>query len=116
MQQIRSLSLAKLYALSGIDSTLAIRVLTGQIKFTLPLDLICDVQFRREFRALFPARSPKHTRHHVFQSASSALARAQRAVKEAAAFLGSLTASQRHKIESRIHALAQVISEWKGVA
>ena len=116
MRQIATLSLVKVYALSGLDSAVAVRVLTGQIKFSAPLDLICDVAFRREFGQLFPSKARRHTRHHVFQSASSALTRAEKAVQEASSFVRSMTADQRRRIENKIHALVKLISAWKGVA
>ena len=116
MRQIATLSLTKIYALSGIDSALAVRVLTGQLKFSAPLETICDVQFRREFRRMFPPRVRRHTRHHVFQAAAGALARAEKAVRHASAFLRSMTADQRHRIEDKIQALVKLISDWRGVA
>lgn len=113
---IATLSLAKIYALSAVDSAVAVRVLTGQIKFSAPLDLICDVQFRREFRQLFPARPPRHSRQHVYQAAAGALARAEQAVRHASGFVRSMTPDQRRKIEAKIHSLLKLISTWKGVA
>jgi hypothetical protein len=116
MRQIATLGVAKVYALSAIDSALAIRILTGQTKFSAPLDLISDAQFRREFREKFPARSPRHTRQHVFQAMSSALTRAERAVQHASTFVRKLTAAQRSRIEQKVGALVKLISSWKVVA
>ena len=115
-RQIASLSLAKIYALSSADSTLAVRVLTGQIKFTAPIDLISDLQFRREFRGLVPARPRRLTPHHVFQSATSALTRAERAVQAAAKFARTMTPAQKTRLEQKVQALARLVSGWKGVA
>jgi hypothetical protein len=115
MHQIATLSLAKIYALSAIDSALATRVLMGEIKLSEPLDVISDVRFRREFRERFPARK-RHSRHHVFQAATSSLTRAARAVQEASPFVRSMTPGQRQKIEHQIQALVKLISGWKGVA
>jgi len=116
MRQIATLSLTKVYALSALDSAAAVRILTGQIKFSAPLDLICDVRFRREFRQMFPPRVRRHTHRHAYQSASSALIRAEQAVRHASAFVGSMTAAQRHAIEHKIEALVRLIAAWKGVA
>jgi hypothetical protein len=114
-RQIATLSLAKIYALSSIDSALATRFLMGEIKMSEPLDVISDVRFRKEFRERFPARK-RHSRHHVFQAATSSLTRAARAVQEASRFIRSMTARQRQQIEIQIHALQKLISGWKGVA
>lgn len=116
MHNIATLSLAKVYALSGLDSAIALRLLTGQIKLSGPLELLSDVQFRKDLRTIVTPRTPKHTRQHVYQAASSALSRAQRAVQHASTFLRSMTAGQRHKIESQIQTLVRLISGWKGVA
>jgi hypothetical protein len=115
MHQVASLGLAKIYALSAADSALATRILTGQFKLSAPLDLISDVQFRREIREKLPARKPRHTRQHVFQAMSSALTRAERAVQHASTFVRKLTAAQRSRIEGKVGALVKLISSWKGV-
>jgi len=115
-RQIATLSLAKIYAISGLNSAQAVRVLTGQIKFSAPLDLICDVQFRREFRNVFPPKAKRRSRLHVYQAAAGALSRAEKAVQEASRLVRTMTAVQRHKIESKIQALAKLISGWKNVA
>lgn len=114
-RQIATLSLAKIYALSSIDSALATRYLMGEVKLSEPIDVISDVRFRKEFRERFPTKK-RHSRHHVFQAATSSLTRAARAVQEASRFIRSLTARQRQKIEIQIHALQKLISGWKGVA
>lgn len=115
-RQIATLSLAKIYAISTLDSATAVRILTGQLKFSAPLDLICDVQFRREFREMFPPKQKRRTRQHVYQSAASALSRATKAVQEASRVVRAMTPLQRHKIELKIQALGTLISGWKGVA
>jgi len=116
MRQIATLSLAKIYALSALDSDIALQLLTGRLKLSAPLDLINDVQFRREFRQLFPPKQKRRTREHVYQSAASALTRAAKAVQEASRVVRAMTPLQRHKIELKIHALEKLISGWKGVA
>lgn len=116
MPQIVTLGMVKVYALSSIDSGLAARVLTGQIKFSAPLEEICDLQFRREFREKFPPKTRKHTREHVYQSTASALTRAVDAVQEASMFFRKMTASQRQRIVNRIHTLVKLISNWNQVA
>jgi hypothetical protein len=68
-RQIATLSLAKIYAISTLDSDTAVRILTGLVKFSAPLDLICDVQFRREFREMYPPKQKRRTRQHLYQSA-----------------------------------------------
>lgn len=115
-RQIATLSLAKIYALSTLDSDRIVPILTGQVRFSAPLDLICDVQFRREFRQMYPPMAKRRTRQHCYQSASSALTRAERAVQEASRFVRTLTAAQRHKIEGKVQALSRLIAAWKGVA
>lgn len=116
MHQIATLSLAKIYALAGLDSAVAVKLLTGQIKLSSPIELISDVEFRRNLRAIATPRAPRHTRHHVYQAASSALTRARTAVAQATEFLKSMTAVQRHKLEGQIQALVRQIAGWKGVA
>ena len=115
-RQIATLSLAKIYAISGLNSAQAVPVLTGKIKFSAPIDVICDVQFRREFRQLYPPKARRRTRLHVYQAAASALNRAERAVQEASRLVRTMTAVQRQKIENKIHALEKLISGWKNVA
>lgn len=115
-RQIATLSMAKIYAVSGLDSAQAVRVLTGQVRFSAPLEILCDVQFRREFRRLFPGKAPRHTREHVYRTASSALTRAVAAVQEATTLLRRMTAVQRHKIEAQIQMLVKLVGAWKGVA
>jgi hypothetical protein len=115
-RQIATLSLAKIYAISTLDSATAVRILTGQLKFSVSLEEISDVQFRREFRELFPPRQKRRTRQHVYQSAASALSRAAKAVQEASRVVRAMTPLQRRKIELKIHALGKLISGWKGVA
>ena len=116
MHQITTLGLAKIYALSSIDSGLAARVLTGQITFSAPLEEMGDLQFRREFREKFPPQKRRHTRTHVYQSTASALTRATKAVQNASLFLRRMTTSQRRMIVNRIHALVKLISTWNQVA
>lgn len=116
MHQTATLGLAKIYALSSIDSGLAARILTGQITFSAPIDEICDVQFRREFLEKFPPKRPRHTREHVFQSTASALTRAEKAVRLASTFHQKMTPSQRHRIASRIRSLVKLIASWNRVA
>lgn len=115
-RQIATLSLAKIYAISTLDSDTAVRILTGRVKFSAPLDLICDVQFRREFREMFPPKQKRRTRQHVYQAAASALTRAAKAVQEASRVVRAMTPMQRRRIELKIQALARLISGWKGVA
>lgn len=116
MQQIATLGLAKIYALSSLDSGVAARVLTGHIRFSAALEDLSDLQFRREFHDMFPPQRRRHTRLHVYQSAASALTRAEKAVQHASAFLRRMTVSQRQRIVRRIHALVKLIAEWNRVA
>ena len=115
-RQIATLSMAKIYAISSLDSATAVRILTGHVKFSAPLDLICDVQFRREFREMFPPKQKRRTRQHVFQAAASALTRAAKAVQEASRVVRAMTPDQRRRIELKIQALSKLVSGWKGVA
>jgi hypothetical protein len=116
MQQISTLSLAKVYALSALDSGTAARILTGHIKFSAPIDELCDVQFRREFSERFPVQRRKHTRLQVYQSTASALTRAVKAVQHASSFVRRMTPTQRQKLVNRMQALVRLISGWNQVA
>ena len=115
MHQIASLSLAKTYALSSLDSALAVRILSGQVRFSAPLELISDVMFRQELRAMVPAPPPRHNRHHVFQAASSALGRAGREMEHASRIAKTMTAAQRRKLQLKIEALVRIVTPWKSL-
>ena len=112
-QQIATLSMAKVYALSRLDSAAAVPILVGKVRFSAPLEVLSDVQFRREFREMYPPKAKRRTRQHVYQSVAGALNRAERAVQEASRYVRTMTADQRLRIERKIHALERLISAWK---
>jgi hypothetical protein len=115
-QQISSLSMAKIYAISTLSSEMAARVLDGRVEFSAPLDQISDVQFRREFRKLFSPKTRRITREQIYLSTASALTRAEHAIQYAAAYLHHMTETQRLKLETQIRGILKLVSGWKGVA
>jgi hypothetical protein len=116
MPQIATLGIAKIYALSALDSGAAARILSGHIKFSAPIEELSDLEFRHEFKEKFPAERRTHTRLQVYQSTASALTRAVNAMQHAASFIRKMTPAQRHKIVNRIQALVKLIAGWNQVA
>ena len=109
MHQIATLSLSKIYELSGVDLGLAVKILTGRQRFSAPVEVLSDMQFREELRALVPPKAPRHNHHQVYQASRSALAHAEKAVQHASSFFGRMTASQKLRLENKARALLTAI-------
>ncbi len=114
--KIATLGIAKTYALSALDSVTARKYLTGEARFSAPLDQLSDVQFRKEFRVRFPGARKRRTRAHVFRALLSALIRASRLSQRFFHPVHKLTPSQRRRIVDKIRLLGHAVSEWKIVA
>jgi hypothetical protein len=93
-----NLSLAKVYALTTLDFDTARRLLHGQIRMSKPIEELSDVQFRLDFRRMFPPARRRRTRQHAYQQLHSALVRATRAVYTASKFESKFTLQQRRKL------------------
>ena len=116
MSKLATVGITKLYALASLDFVLARRVLEGQIRFSSPIAEMSDVQFRKEFRDLFPSAPPRSTREHVFRAAAGALTRAEKALHKAGVFAQRLTPLQKSKILRKVEALGRLMENLRGVA
>jgi hypothetical protein len=116
MRHIASLSLAKIYELSTLDPELARRLLTGEERFTRPLDQLSDVQFRREFRERFPRPARRRTRQSAYLEIYSALVRLRKALGRGSPFAGRMSPRQRERIGRELRAVAQAAQGWQVVA
>ena len=114
--KIATLGLAKIYALSTLDFATARKYLTGEARFSAPLEHLSDVQFRKEFRARFPLPEKRRTREHVFRSLVSALIRMEKALGQAGRFVHRLTPVQRRRIVEKIGLLEHDLPAGYGVA
>src|SRR5688572_3241570 len=111
--EIASLSLAKIYALSSLDSDTAQRFLSHREAFSKPLDRLTDVEFLGEFRQRFPRRSHRRTRVHVYRELSAILTRLRRALGRGQSFVARLTSLQRERIARELEALGKGAEFWR---
>lgn len=111
--EFASLSLAKLYALSSLDSDSARRFLTHREAFSKPLDRLTDVEFLREFRQRFPRTRPRRTREHVYQEISAAIARLKRALVRGVKYAARMTELQRERIARELEAAGLQAGAWR---
>lgn len=114
--EIATLSIAKIYKLSTLESALAVSLLTGKQKLSLPLDRMSDVQFRQECQRRFPAKPKKANRGNVFRSTLSILSRAEKSLHRALHYARRMTHAQRRRIYERVTAISTLLSDWKVVA
>lgn len=103
--EIATLSLSKVYALSSLDSALGRRYLTGERKFSAPLNEMSDVRFRQEFVERHPMEKKRTTREHVYRAAFSALIKAKKLVARAGRYASRLTPLQKRRLMEGIQAL-----------
>lgn len=115
-KQIASLSIAKVYELSTLDPGIARRILLGLDRFSLPLDQLSDVQFRREFRERFPQPSKRRTRQHSFMEVYSAIVRLKRAFLRGGRHASRMTPGQRERIVRELRGVIQAARGWQIVA
>src|SRR5437867_10319090 len=106
MREISSLSIAKIYKLSTLDSNVSSKLLTGKTALSRPLAQLSDVQFHQECRTRFPGKPKKSNREHVFRSTYSVLVRAEKSLRRAMHFAGRMTHSQRKRIFEKVTAIS----------
>lgn len=94
-----TLGLAKIYALTTLDFDTAKKVLKGEGEFTQPIEDLGDVQFRIEFRKLFPSEKKGRNRQHAYQAIYSAAVRARNLMRKFAKFQSQFSVPQRRKLE-----------------
>ena len=116
IREISTLSIAKVYKLSTLDSKLALRLLSGREKLSQPLAQLSDIQFRQECRDRFPSRPRMANRGSMFRSALSVLQRAERTLHQAMHFAKRMTHAQRRRILERVVAISNLLARWKVVA
>jgi hypothetical protein len=112
-KQITILSLAKVYALSTLDSDRAERLLLGEETFSKPLDQLSDVQFRKEFRERFPRERKRRTRAHVFREIEGAIRRLRDRLERGMKFMSRLTPAQINKVAGDLQDLMILAAGWK---
>ena len=110
-REISTLSVAKVYALTTLDANIARRTLTGRDRFSKPLNLLSDIQFRREFRERFPRFTKRRHRQHAFQELYGALCRTVRAAGNARRFLHRFTPEQKRRINRRVRDILGSLSK-----
>ncbi len=116
IREISTLSIAKVYKLSTLDSTLSSRLLSGREKLSQPLARLSDVQFRQECRDRFPGLPKRTNRGNMFRSALCVLQRAERTLHRAMHFAKRMTHAQRKRILERVMAISNLLARWKVVA
>lgn len=114
-QQISSLSIAKVYALSSLDSATSTRLLTGRERLSAPLDRLSDLEFRRDLRQRYPAPPKRMNRENVFRNIWSLLTRAEKALVRAGRIRVRLSAAQRGRIVDKVAALSRAVAGWRVV-
>ncbi len=114
--EIATLSIAKIYALSTLESETAARLIRGDDTLSIPLDQMSDLRFKNEFRSRFPRTKKRLTRQHAFQQLFNALLRVERVLAEDGRFAAKLTPSQLERLSERLQALIRLASGWKIVA
>jgi len=110
------LGLAKLYALSTLDSAAAAKYLRGELKFSKPLEELSDVRFRQEFRERFPIARKRRNREHVFREVFGAITRLRKALERGRKFAGRLSEPQRRRVAEGLKSLAETAGPWEGAA
>lgn len=115
-QQIASLTISKVYALSSLDFDSAQKILRGEVRFSAPLEDLSDVQFRREFRERFPRSPARRTREHFFRSALSSLLRAGRELHRVRRHWARLSQLQRKRILGKVRAMHEILENVSVVA
>ncbi|MGH9024276.1 MAG: DUF3102 domain-containing protein [Acidimicrobiia bacterium] len=114
--QIAKLGLAKVYALSSLDFDAARRILTGDERFSKPLELLSDVQFRKEFRERYPSERKRRTREHAYREIQSAIAHLDRALARGQRLMARMTPIQKERISNGLRALQALAAGWSSVA
>lgn len=116
IREISTLSMAKIYKLSTLDSTLARALLTGRERLSEPLPQLSDVQFRKEFRDRFPGSPRRIHRGHMYRSALSVLARTEKTLHRAMTYARQMTQAQRGRILQKVLAISNLLARWGVVA
>lgn len=111
--EIASLSIAKVYAISSLDSDTARGLLTRREAFSKPLARMTDVEFLREFRLRFPKKERRRTRLHVYREIATILTRLRKALGRGQAHAGRLTSLQSERIARELEALGTRAAFWR---
>lgn len=114
-QQISSLSIAKVYALSSLDSATATRLASGRERLSAPLERLSDVEFHRELRARYPVRPGRMNRENLFRQTWSLLVRAEKALYRAGRIRARLNSAQRIRIVEKVAHLSRAVAGWRVV-
>jgi len=113
--KIASLNVSKAYVLAALDYDSAKRVLSGEVRFTRPLNDLNDVQFKTEIREKFPPPPKRRTRVHAYRSVMSTLHRAETELHRAGRFARRMTPAQRRKVFDKIAAISRLSTMWADV-
>jgi hypothetical protein len=111
--EIASLSIAKIYAMSSLDSDTARQLLTHRMALSKPLDRLTDVEFLREFRERFPKPVRRRTRVHVFQEISADMTRLKKSLGRGQRFAGQMSELQRERISRDLAFLSSYAEVWR---
>ena len=111
-----TLSLTKLYALSGLWEDSLREVMSGEVKFSKPIEGLSDVQFLSEFRQQFTLRIKKINRGHMYREVTAKITRLEKAFRRGRKLLGRLKPDFKLKLAERLDALIMTATEWRAVA
>ncbi|HEX7899781.1 MAG TPA: hypothetical protein VF950_18575 [Planctomycetota bacterium] len=111
--EIATLSLAKIYALSSLDSDTAQRFLAHREAFSKPLSQLTDVEFLREFRQRYPKKVYRRTRLHFYREIAATLTRLRKALARGQSYAARLTSLQGERISRELEALGSQAPFWK---
>jgi hypothetical protein len=108
--QFEGLGIEKIYLLSRLSQDQLDRVASGEAGFTAPIAELSEVQFKTEFRNLFPPAKKRSGRQNAFKAVSTKIRKAVKTAEKYREFLDKFSPEEWSRLEEDYRALGEILT------